>query len=182
VPSESESSPPSFDIELSDSDSVSSLLSFALLRFCPAFARGFLPLFAPCIPFLCLLVEVSVPVATAPIERGAFALAALPTLARFGPAALVLELTGVVGSSMVMDVFIPIMTLRFISWNSGVSCMPRADRFDVPIPEFMRLRIISVAAENWGTYLAGDALWGAPDDAPSALKLRFGGSILVIEG
>ena len=34
--------------------------------------------------------------------------------------------------------------------------MPIEERPEAPAPELMRLRIISVAAENWGTYLGGD--------------------------
>jgi hypothetical protein len=56
-------------------------------------------------------------------------------------------------------VFMPINTLRLMSsYPGGVPVMPIEDRDDEPLtPELMRLRIISVAAENCGTYLGGDS-------------------------
>lgn len=43
--------------------------------------------------------------------------------------------------------------------------MPIEERLELPVrepePDWMRFRIISVAAENWGTYLGGESLIGA---------------------
>lgn len=36
--------------------------------------------------------------------------------------------------------------------------MPKEDKLPEPTPELMRLRIISVAALNWGTYFGGDSI------------------------
>ena len=38
--------------------------------------------------------------------------------------------------------------------------MPIELRDVLPTPELMRLRIISVAAENWGTYFGGESVMG----------------------
>jgi hypothetical protein len=39
-----------------------------------------------------------------------------------------------------------------------VPVIPIEERFEDPRPEFMRLRIISVAALNCGTYLGGESV------------------------
>jgi hypothetical protein len=52
---------------------------------------------------------------------------------------------------MFIEVFMPIMTLRFMSsYPGGVPVMPIEERLELPArePDWMRLRIISVAAEN----------------------------------
>jgi hypothetical protein len=79
---------------------------------------------------------------------------------------------GVVGISMFNVVFMPIKTLRLMSsYPGGVPVMPIEEREDDPLtPELMRFKIISVAAENCGTYLGGES-----DIGVSLLPLAVGG-------
>ena len=62
----------------------------------------------------------------------------------------------------------PIITLRLISsYPEGrvpVGVTPKEVRPDALAPELMRFSIISVAAENWGTYLGGEVLAGAVEE------------------
>jgi hypothetical protein len=157
-PSESES-PPSFDIT-SDS-SVLSLSSSTLFLFDPALPlplglAGILP-FAPLAGVVPALASFS---ASFGVPAG-LALALTPPAEppAFAPDPLLFAFpTGVLGISMFMEVFMPINTLRLMSSYPGVfvPAMPIEERPVAPAPELMRLRIISVAAENWGTYLGGE--------------------------
>jgi hypothetical protein len=69
-----------------------------------------------------------------------------------------------------------------------VPLIPREERFEVlaptPAPELMRLRIISVAALNWGTYFGGDSFMGVSLDVEGAGVLGLGGcdAIVKVEG
>lgn len=158
--SESES-PPSLDMLPSDS-SVLSLSSLTLFLFVPALAF----VFADPLPFPPLADPAALPEGVA--EALCAALLADPPLRR--PV-----LIGVVGISIFSVVFIPINTLRLISsYPGGVPVMPIEERDDEPAtPELMRFRIISVAAENCGTYLGGES-----DIGVSLLPLAAG----VLEG
>jgi hypothetical protein len=46
--------------------------------------------------------------------------------------------------------------------------MPIEEREEEPAPELMRFKIISVAAENWGTYLGGESDIGVSLLPPAA--------------
>jgi hypothetical protein len=153
--SESES-PPNFDIT-SDSSVLSLSSSWTLFLFEPALALGL----AAAFPFPPLAdpparegVELGLALAFPPEDPAL--LAAVPALAL--PPAFP---TGVLGISIFIDVFMPISTLRLISsYPGGVPVMPIEVRFEDPAPELMRFKIISVAAENWGTYLGGESVIG----------------------
>lgn len=154
--SESES-PPSFDMFPSDS-SVLSLSSLTRFLFVPALALGF-PF-----PFPPLADPAALPDGVAE-ALCAEALLPDPPLPR-------LVFIGVVGISMFKVVFIPINTLRLMSsYPGGVPVMPIEERDEEPVtPELMRFKIISVAAENCGTYLGGES-----DIGVSLLPLAAGG-------
>jgi len=149
----------------SSSSLSSSLVSlFARFRFCPAFARGFLPFPALLgVPFFCAVEVPGVPGFETDVLP-------LPTLALLPWLRLPPLLAGVVGISMFIEVFIPIITLRLISsYPEGrvpVGVTPKEVSPDALAPELMRFKIISVAAENWGTYLGGELLTAAPLDMP----------------
>lgn len=156
--SESES-PPSLDIA-SSSDSSSSLKLSDFIRFL------FVPARAPPLP---LPEPLPFPVADPPAElvgvpavgRGAIALPPIEVLPA-APALCLLPIGGV-GISIFIEVFMPIMTLRFMSsYPGGVPVKPIEERLEPPArepePDWIRLRIISVAAENWGTYLGGESV------------------------
>lgn len=155
--SESES-PPSLDMFSSDS-SVLSLSSLTRFLFVPALDFGF----ATPLPFPPLADPAALPDGVA----DALCAALLPNPPLPRPVFI-----GVVGISMFNVVFMPINTLRLMSsYPGGVPVMPIEDRDDEPLtPELMRLRIISVAAENCGTYLGGDS-----DIGVSLLPLAAGG-------
>ena len=104
------------------------------------------------------------------------ALLALPTLAR-PPWLRRPVICGVVGSSMFIEVFMLFITARRISSYPGsmpvfpIGPMPR----EVEVPLLMRLRIISVAALNWGTYFGGESVIGALAELEGAGVLGLGG-------
>jgi len=173
--SESES-PPSLDIFESDSSSVVSSSSFARFLFVPALP---LDLTAP-LPFA-LVPPALLPVGVAEVLDAealppAFALAVLPLLLPIG----------VVGISILCVVFIVERTFRLMSSKpGGVPDMPDRER-EEETPELMRLRIISVAAENWGTYRGGESLVGAglllaaAGDFGGSSEAIFTGSLILV--
>lgn len=143
--SESES-PPSLDISLSDS-SVLSLSSSSLARFLfvPALPLGFLVAIDLPLP---VLVGVPVGVADA-LEALPLALPGKFDLPPLGP--LLAFVGGRLGISILSDVFIWLRMLRrMFSYPGGVPVrllIPMSLR-EEEVPAWMRLRIISVAAEN----------------------------------
>jgi len=138
--------------------SVLSLSSLTRFLFVPAFALGF-PF-----PFPPLADPAALPDGVAE-ALCAEALLPDPPLPR-------LVFIGVVGNSMFKVVLMPINTLRLISsYPGGVPVMPIEERDEEPVtPELMRFKIISVAAENCGTYLGGES-----DIGVSLLPLAAGG-------
>jgi hypothetical protein len=149
--SESESSP-SPDIA-AESDPELSLSSLALFRFWPALEPLFLPFPVPNdAPLFCR--------AAAELPDNANALVVWPLTGPELPLPPVdLLPVGGLGISMFIDVFMPINTLRLMSsYPGGVPVIPKEERLADPTPELMRLRIISVAALNCGTYLGGDSI------------------------
>jgi hypothetical protein len=101
------------------------------------------------------------------------------------PVDLLPLLVGGLGISMFIDVFMPINTLRLISsYPGGVPVIPKEERLVDPTPELMRLRIISVAALNCGTYLGGDSIMvvSAVAVATDMLEFEVWGASIVRRG
>jgi hypothetical protein len=138
--------------------SVLSLSSLTLFLFVPALALDF----AAPLPFAPLADPAALPDGVAEALR---ALVPDPPLRR--PV-----FVGVAGNSIFSVVFMPINTFRRMSsYPGGVPVMPIEERDEEPLtPELMRFRIISVAAENCGTYLGGES-----DIGVSLLPLAAGG-------
>lgn len=148
--SESESSP-SPDIG-AESDPELSLSSLVLFRFWPVLEPLFLPFPVPDAPLFCRADAGLRDTAKAPVLWPVTG----PELP-LPPVDLLPLLVDGLGISIFIDVFMPISTLRLISsYPGGVPVIPKEEKLVDPTPELMRLRIISVAALNCGTYLGGD--------------------------